>query len=157
MPAARKKASAPFGGSDNAPLTTIEPLRGAHEEAKRPPPQRGPTIRLFWRTFSLLGGLLLSATLGTLMVLDAFEFEPNIHEGAHQVSSLVSLTRAALLYSDPIARITLIKEIDAQEQVRILLREDSDRYELFDKNRQERLMRLEMLEQQLRFLEAKNN
>ncbi|MBR6976458.1 MAG: HAMP domain-containing protein, partial [Ottowia sp.] len=51
----------------------------------------------------------------------------------------------ALLYSDSIERISLIKTIDAQEKVRILLRESGDRYELFDDNPMERRLSREVL------------
>ncbi|MBQ9578075.1 MAG: HAMP domain-containing protein [Ottowia sp.] len=134
-------------GDPSIPLTVFEPSpHNGGDGARAPLRPRWPDLPLFWRTFLLLGALLLASVLGGNMVLRSLEFGPNVSDGAHQVASVVNLTRAALLYSDPIERISLIKEIDAQEQVRILLRENSDRYEPFDNTALERLMRDEMLE-----------
>ncbi|MBR6975685.1 MAG: hypothetical protein IKH84_02135, partial [Ottowia sp.] len=78
MPASRQTASAPFADSDDAPLTIVEPPHGTREEAKHPPASRGPNIRLFWRTFLLLGALLLGNALGSYLVLGALEFRPGV-------------------------------------------------------------------------------
>jgi two-component system osmolarity sensor histidine kinase EnvZ len=47
---------------------------------------------------------------------------------AQQIASLVNLSRAALVHSDPIARVSLIKTLADQEGVRILPREPTDKY-----------------------------
>ncbi|MBQ6656787.1 MAG: HAMP domain-containing protein [Ottowia sp.] len=134
-----------FGATDsNEPLTIVEPLPGEAGKGARPPAPRGSGIRLFWRTFLLLGALLLGGALGSYQVLSVLEFRPSISEGAQQIASLVNLTRTALLYSDTIGRVSLIKAIDEQERVRILLYEPSDRYELFNTTRLERSLSHEL-------------
>ena len=47
---------------------------------------------------------------------------------AQQIASLVNLSRAALVHSDAIARVSLIKTLADQEGVRILPREPTDRF-----------------------------
>ena len=89
-------------------------------------------LNLFWRTFFLLALLLVGSILAWLQTLRALEFEPRAMQTAEQIASLVSLSRAALVHSDPIARVSLIKTMADQEGVRILPREPSDRFEPFD-------------------------
>ncbi|MDF1485313.1 ATP-binding protein [Ramlibacter sp. H39-3-26] len=87
-------------------------------------------LNLFWRTFFLLGILLIGSILAWLQTLRALEFEPRAIQTAQQIASLVSLSRAALVHSDAIARVSLIKTMADQEGVRILPREPGDRFEL---------------------------
>ncbi|WP_027995929.1 sensor histidine kinase [Simplicispira psychrophila] len=89
-------------------------------------------LNLFWRTFFLLGLLLAGSILAWLQTLRALEFEPRTLYTAQQIASLVNLSRAALLYADPIARVSLIKTMAEQEGVRILPREPKDHFELLD-------------------------
>ncbi|RYF56961.1 MAG: HAMP domain-containing protein, partial [Comamonadaceae bacterium] len=84
---------------------------------------------LFWRTFFLLVLLLMVCIFGWLQTFRAFEDEPRAVQTAHQIASLVNLTRAALVYSDAITRVSLIKTLADQEGVRILPREPGDRFE----------------------------
>jgi two-component system osmolarity sensor histidine kinase EnvZ len=89
-------------------------------------------LNLFWRTFFLLALLLVGCILAWLQTLRAFEFEPRTLHTAQQVASLVNLSRAALVHSDAINRISLIKTMADQEGVRILPREPDDHYEAMD-------------------------
>ncbi|MEO5737326.1 MAG: ATP-binding protein, partial [Variovorax sp.] len=59
------------------------------------------------------------------------EYEPRAIQTAHQIASLVNLTRAALVYSDAITRVSLIKTLADQDGVRILPREPNDRFEAY--------------------------
>ena len=99
-------------------------------------PARSPRARvgltLFWRTFFLLALLLVGSILAWLQTLRALELEPKALQTAQQIASLVSLSRAALVHSDPIARVSLIKTLADQEGVRILPREPTDRFELLN-------------------------
>jgi two-component system osmolarity sensor histidine kinase EnvZ len=90
------------------------------------------TLSLFWRTFFLLSLLLIGSILAWLQTLRALEFEPRAIQTAQQLASLVNLSRAALIHSDAIARVSLIKTMTEQESVRIVPREPSDTYEPFD-------------------------
>jgi two-component system osmolarity sensor histidine kinase EnvZ len=92
---------------------------------------RGPGWSLFWRTFFLLAALLLVSILAWLQTLRASELDPRAVQAAQQIASLVNLSRAALIHSDSIARVSLIKTMTDQEGVRILPREPSDRFEPF--------------------------
>ncbi|MEN9538889.1 MAG: hypothetical protein RLZZ126_1124 [Pseudomonadota bacterium] len=93
--------------------------------------RRRPTLSLFWRTFYLLALLLLGTIAAWLQTLRAFETEPRAVQTAQQIASLVNLSRAALVHSDAINRVSLIKTMKEQEGVRIFPREPTDRHEAF--------------------------
>lgn len=88
-------------------------------------------LSLFWRTFFLLSLLLIGSIVAWLQTFSALEFEPRAVQTAQQIASLVNLSRAALVHSDSIARVSLIKTLAEQEGVRILPREPTDRYATF--------------------------
>lgn len=118
----------------------VEPLQ-PHELTSpiplEPMPERGNTrsrwgLNLFWRTFFLLALLLMGSVIAWLQTLRALELEPRAIQTAQQMATLVNLSRAALVHSDAIARVSLIKTMTDQEGVRILPREPTDTYEPFD-------------------------
>ncbi|WP_137896689.1 sensor histidine kinase [Ramlibacter sp. 2FC] len=82
----------------------------------------------------MLALLLIGSTVAWLQTFRALEYEPRAIQTAQQIASLVNLSRAALVYSDAIARVSLIKALADQEGVRILPREPGDKYERFDKS-----------------------
>ena len=86
-------------------------------------------LNLFWRTFFLLALLLIGSILAWLQTLRALEFEPRTIQTAQQLASLVNLSRAALIHSDAINRVSLIKTMTEQEGLRIVPREPGDTYE----------------------------
>ena len=88
-------------------------------------------LSLFWRTFFLLSLLLIGSIVAWLQTFRALEFEPRAVQTAQQIASLVNLSRAALVHSDSIARVSLIKTLADQEGVRILPREPTDKYATF--------------------------
>jgi two-component system osmolarity sensor histidine kinase EnvZ len=88
-------------------------------------------LSLFWRTFFLLSLLLVGSIVAWLQTFRALEFEPRAVQTAQQIASLVNLSRAALVHSDAIARVSLIKTLADQEGVRIVPREPTDRYATF--------------------------
>ncbi len=89
-------------------------------------------ISLFWRTFLLLGALLLGSVLAWFQTFRALEEEPRALQSAQQLASLVNLTRAAMVHADAIARVSLVKTLVEQENVRIAVREPSDTYLAYD-------------------------
>ena len=89
-------------------------------------------LSLFWRTFFLLALLLVVNVLAWLQTLRALEFEPRAIQTAQQIASLVNLSRAALIHSDAINRVSLIKTMTEQEGVHIVPREPGDKFEPFD-------------------------
>src|SRR6185312_7796487 len=96
------------------------------------PGKRG--LSLFWRTFFLLALLLIGSTVAWFQTFRALEYEPRAIQTAQQIASLVNLSRAALVYSDAITRVALIKTMAQQEGVRIVPREPKDQFQLFAAN-----------------------
>ncbi|MEO7242028.1 MAG: ATP-binding protein [Variovorax sp.] len=95
-------------------------------------PRRGwrrISVSLFWRTFCFLALLLTGSTVLWLQTFRALEYEPRAIQTAHQIASLVNLTRAGLLYSDAITRVSLIKTLADQEGVRIVPHDRADLFE----------------------------
>lgn len=91
----------------------------------------------FWHSFFLIGLLVLSSTLVWLQIFLTQEYEPGVVRNAHQIASMVNLTRNALRNSDEIARVSLVKMLSDEEDVRIFPREPDDVIEAFGDNRLE--------------------
>src|SRR4051794_3228613 len=111
-------------------MTNLEATSPAPLETAPAPLEMRPRLglSLFWRTFFLLSLLLIGSIVAWLQTFRALEFEPRAVQTAQQIASLVNLTRAALVYSDSIARVSLIKTLADQEGVRILPREPKDKF-----------------------------
>jgi two-component system osmolarity sensor histidine kinase EnvZ len=91
-----------------------------------------PRLSLFWRTFFLLAILLFASIVAWLQTLRALEFEPRVMQTARQIGSLVNLSRAALMHSDAITRLAMVKSMANQDDVRIQPREPGDEFQAFD-------------------------
>jgi two-component system osmolarity sensor histidine kinase EnvZ len=94
-------------------------------------PRRPLSFSLFWRTFFLLGLLLLGSAIGWRQLFHTLEYEPRMIDNARQLASLVNLSRAALIHSDAITRLSLIKTMADQEKVRIRTHEPGDTFAPF--------------------------
>jgi len=105
----------------------------------------GGGFSLFWRTFFLLSLLLVGTAVGWYQLFRTLEYEPRVIDNARQVASLVNLSRAALVHSDAIARVSLIKTLADEEKVRILPREPGDKFELFAHTELEQRMSDELI------------
>lgn len=92
-------------------------------------PAAGPMLKLslFWRTFILLALLIFFSSVAWLQMFKTQEYEPRILRNAHQIATVVNLTKTALKNSDEIARLSLIKMLADEEDVSIQLREPTDR------------------------------
>ena len=114
--------------------TSIDVTGPAPLETAPAPLEMRPRVglSLFWRTFFLLSLLLIGSIVAWLQTFRALEFEPRAVQTAQQIASLVNLSRAALIFSDSIQRVSLIKTLADQEGVRIVPREPSDRFVSFD-------------------------
>lgn len=88
-------------------------------------------MSLFWRNFLLLAGLLALSVLAWFQALRTLEQEPRALQSAQALASLVNLTRAALIYTDPIARVALVKTLVDEENVRIAVRDAADEHRPF--------------------------
>jgi two-component system osmolarity sensor histidine kinase EnvZ len=117
-----------------AVTTSIDATGPAPLETAPAPLEMRPRVglSLFWRTFFLLSLLLIGSIVAWLQTFRALEFEPRAVQTAQQIASLVNLSRAALIHSDSIQRVSLIKALDDQEGVRISPREPTDRFVSFD-------------------------
>src|SRR6188768_1663747 len=116
-----------------AVMTQPEPTSPAPLETAPAPLEMRPRLglSLFWRTFFLLSLLLIGSIVAWLQTFRQLEFEPRAVQTAQQIASLVNLSRAALIHSAAIQRVSLIKTLAEQEGVRILPREPSDRFAAF--------------------------
>jgi two-component system osmolarity sensor histidine kinase EnvZ len=115
-------------------LTEFEEPPDASLEEAEPASRRVAwrELSLFWRTFFMLALLLLGSILAWLQTLRAFEFEPRAVQTARQIASQVNLSRAALINADAIARLSLLKTMSQEEGLRIIPRENSDRFDATD-------------------------
>ena len=86
---------------------------------------------MFWRTFILLSLLMLCSTLLWLLMFRTQEYEPRVLRNAHQIATVVNLTRNALIHTDSISRVSLLKSLDAEEEVKLVVREPGDRFQPF--------------------------
>lgn len=84
------------------------------------------SVSLFWRIFFLLAGLLAACTAAWVQIAITIESEPRALQTAQQVSSLINLSRTALIHADPSYRMALIKSMAKQEGVRIWPKEVED-------------------------------
>ncbi len=116
-----------------------------------PPKSRAPkkfvALSLFWRTFFLLAVLLAGGVFAWVQTFRALEFEPRAVQAAAQIASLVNLTRAALLGTDAINRIAIIKSVSSLESVKVTPREPGDRWEPFETDRFQRVIERELRDQ----------
>jgi two-component system, OmpR family, osmolarity sensor histidine kinase EnvZ len=81
---------------------------------------------LFWRTLALVLLLIVASLAAWLQSFRVFERAPRAQTVAQQVVSVVNLTRAALLYSDPFVRRDLLAELATNEGIRIYPLEPTD-------------------------------
>ena len=106
-------------------MTTADNAIDEGSPAERAP--RRLKFSLFWRTFFLLALLILCSSLAWLQMFRTQEYEPRILRNAHQIATVVNLTKTALMHSDAIARVALIKMLADEEDVSIQTREPGDR------------------------------
>jgi two-component system, OmpR family, osmolarity sensor histidine kinase EnvZ len=106
-------------------VTTTDNAIDQGSPAKRAPGRL--KLNLFWRTFFLLALLILCSNLAWLQMFRTQEYEPRILRNAHQIATVVNLTKTALMHSDAIARVALLKMLADEEDVSIQTREPGDR------------------------------
>lgn len=85
-----------------------------------------PGLSLFWRTFVLLALLLIGSVMAWTQTLFELESEPQAIQTARQIASVVNLSRAAVMHSDAITRVSLFKTMKDEEHVSIMPREPKD-------------------------------
>jgi two-component system osmolarity sensor histidine kinase EnvZ len=86
--------------------------------------------------------LIFFSILAWLLLFKTQEVEPRILRHAHQIATVVNLTQTALNNSDAMARVSLIKMLAEEEDVRIQRRRETDQIEAFtDSGIESRLVR----------------
>jgi two-component system osmolarity sensor histidine kinase EnvZ len=135
-----------------ATRTIKRPSSTSLSERLRPPQtprlaKKFVALSLFWRTFFLLALLLASGVFAWVQTFKALEFEPRAVQAAQQIASLVNLTRSALLATDGINRIAIIKSVSTLDTVTLTPREPSDKWEPFEIDRFQRVIERELRDQ----------
>jgi two-component system osmolarity sensor histidine kinase EnvZ len=111
------------------------------------PAKKFVALSLFWRTFFLLALLLTGGVFAWVQTFRALEFEPRAVQAAQQIASLVNLSRSALLATDGINRIAIIKSVSTLEAVKLTPREPTDKWEPFEIDRFQRVIERELRDQ----------
>ena len=102
----------PSGMAGNPPPTgpiALETMPAPMEE--RPSAISKLRLSLFWRTFFLLALLLVASVVAWLQTFRVLESEPRVSQTAQQIASIVNLSRAAMVHSDAIARVSLDRRL----------------------------------------------
>lgn len=87
------------------------------------------TDSLLARSFALIGLLLVVSVLASFQLYQLYEREPRAREIAQQTASVVNLTRAALVNSDPERRRELLIELNEREGLRLYPALEGERIE----------------------------
>jgi two-component system osmolarity sensor histidine kinase EnvZ len=74
---------------------------------------------LLWRSVLLIALLLGLAHLAWLQIFRVTEREPRARQIAQQISSVVNLTRAALITADPAKRLELLEDLSREEGIQV--------------------------------------
>jgi two-component system osmolarity sensor histidine kinase EnvZ len=106
-------------------------------------------LSLFWRTFWLIIVLLLASLGAALGLARYFEPLPAEQRLAWELSSVINLTRSALISSSGSARASLLASLQNEEQVRVLPTEASDRTRTFAQSRDPRARQAEAVQLRL--------
>ena len=86
-------------------------------------------VSLFWRTFLLIGGLIVVSLLAALQLVRTFDRAPPEQQLAWEIASVVNLTRSALVSAQGERRLLLLSELARDEGVRVMPLEPFDRIE----------------------------
>lgn len=100
------------------------PMVSASNSQRRP--QSGIKSGLFWRTFFLLAFLIASSMAAWVASFRIVERTPRGEQIAAQVVSIVTITRAALLHSQPALTRELLFDLATTQGIRVYPREEDD-------------------------------
>lgn len=82
---------------------------------------------LLWRTFILLAALVLATTAAWFEIFRAYEVEPRARQISQNLISIVNLTRAALITSQPERRHELLSDLAEREGIQVYPSEPGER------------------------------
>lgn len=81
---------------------------------------------LLWRTFPLIALLMLLSVLAWFQIYTYYAREPRARQSAQMVTSVVNMTRAALIAAQPAKRRDLLIELSEREGIRVYPAEADD-------------------------------
>ncbi|MBI4190144.1 MAG: HAMP domain-containing protein [Betaproteobacteria bacterium] len=81
---------------------------------------------LLWRTVLLLALLMVAGNLAWLQIFRASEREPRALQIAQQITSVVNLTRSALITGNPVKRLDLLRDLSQQEGIQVYAGEPNE-------------------------------
>ncbi|QEL64900.1 two-component sensor histidine kinase [Oryzomicrobium terrae] len=81
---------------------------------------------LLWRTFLLIALVLILAVTSWALLLRYSEREPRARQLAELTTSVVNLTRSALLHAAPSERLALLDDLALREGIRVVPADESD-------------------------------
>lgn len=87
---------------------------------------------LFWRTFLLLTFLIVASVIAWLASFSMFERTPRTEQLAAQITSTVTITRAALEHTAPEMRRELLFDLASREGIRIYPLQTTDKIDPLD-------------------------
>ncbi len=117
---------------------------------RMPPPHGKPSLlprTLLWQTFAMLTMLLLLAFGAWSQIVRHFEQAPRARDLAQTVTSVVNLTRTALINADADRRLELLIDLTAMEGIRVYPAEAGDRIESLPDTRAMNLLIREVRQQ----------
>jgi len=82
---------------------------------------------LLWRTFLLLGAVVILSTAAWLQIFRSYEIEPRARALAQNLISVVNLTHVALLTTQPERRRELLSELATREGIQVYASEPGER------------------------------
>ena len=115
--------------------------------------------RLYWRTFVLIVALLSVSLAAWFQSFRVQQTDQQIEQTARQITSLIDLTRIALVHSAPQARNALLDELVRREDIYIYPRRSSDRWTPMERNEFTRRLAATVgarLHEQLNFADSVN-
>lgn len=89
---------------------------------------------LFWRTFFLLAMLVTASMITWLISIKLLDRKPRAQQLSNQITSIVTITSAALTHSAEARRRELLIDLARNEGIRIYLLEDSDQIQALTEN-----------------------
>ena len=88
----------------------------------------GLSGRLYWRTFFLIVLLVSASLAGWFQSFRVLQLGPQVDQTSRQITSLIDLTRIALVHAAPEYRTALLDELVKREDIYIYPREASDHW-----------------------------
>jgi len=102
-------------------------------------------VTLFWRSFLLIAALIVVSVLASFQIVRVYEREPRGKEFAQQTVSVVNLTRAALVNSDPVLRVLVQHPRQPLSRDKLMELARGREYEVFDRSIDVQISRLRKL------------